>query len=135
MRKTILLAAAIAMVSPAAALANTNSANESDRVDVAYKALAEGRTQDALAQLRNSEAVRTGDPAALINLGAAYARQGRIADARATFTAAMNSTTRYDLELADGTWINSREAAKRGTRQPCRSAPIWRCANLSTILN
>jgi Flp pilus assembly protein TadD len=113
MRKTIIFAAAAALLSPSALLADTNPASESDRVDVAYKALAEGRTQDALAQLRNSEAVRAGDPAALINLGAAYARQGRIADARATFTAAMNSKTRYDLELADGAWIDSREAAKR----------------------
>ncbi len=32
-----------------------------------------------------------GDPAALINLGTAYARQGAFRDARAAFTAAMNS--------------------------------------------
>lgn len=114
MRKSIMFAAAAALLSPSALMAETdNAASESDRVDVAYKALAEGRTQDALAQLRDSEAVRAGDPAALINLGAAYARQGRFADARAAFTAAMNSKTRYDLELGNGAWIDSREAAKR----------------------
>lgn len=113
MRKTIIFAAAAALLSPSALLADTPAASESDRVDVAYKALAEGRTQDALAQLRDSEAVRAGDPAALINLGAAYARQGRVADARAAFTEAMNSKTRYDLELGNGSWIDSREAAKR----------------------
>jgi cytochrome c-type biogenesis protein CcmH/NrfG len=113
MRKTIIIAAAAALLSPSALLADTNAASESDRVDVAYKALAEGRTQDALAQLRDSEAVRAGDPAALINLGSAYARQGRVSDARAAFTAAMNSKTRYDLELGNGAWIDSREAAKR----------------------
>ncbi len=112
MRKTIIFAAAAALLSPSALLADTNAASD-DRVDVAYKALAEGRTQDALAQLRDSEAVRAGDPAALINLGSAYARQGRVADARAAFTAAMNSKTRYDLELGNGAWIDSREAAKR----------------------
>ncbi len=112
MRKTIIFAAAAALLSPSALLADTNAASD-DRVDVAYKALAEGRTQDALAQLRDSEAVRAGDPAALINLGSAYARQGRVADARAAFTAAINSKTRYDLELGNGAWIDSREAAKR----------------------
>lgn len=113
MRKTFILAATAALLSPSAVLADTTSVSESDRVDVAYKALAEGRTQDALAQLHESEPVRAGDPAALINLGTAYARQGRVADARAAFTAALNSKTRYDLELGNGAWIDSREAAKR----------------------
>ncbi len=110
MRKTIIFAAAIAALSPSAALAENT---ESDRVDVAYEALTEGRTHDALAQLRDSEAVRAGDPAALINLGTAYARQGRFAEAREMFEAAATSRTRYELELADGSWIDSREAAKQ----------------------
>ena len=29
------------------------------------------------------------------------------------FEAAINSNTRYELELADGTWVDSRRAARR----------------------
>lgn len=116
MRKTAAFAVAIAIgIIPGSAFAGTEGAQGAapERTDVAYEALTQGRTDDALAQLRDSKAVRAGDPAALINLGTAYARQGRIAEARATFTAAMNSRTQYDLELANGSWIHSREAARR----------------------
>jgi Tfp pilus assembly protein PilF len=107
----IALAAALAVVlSPAAAMADPAAA--SDRVDVAFDALSQGHTVDAVDQLRRSDAVKAGDPAALINLGTAYARQGRIAEARAAYRAAMASDTRYDLELSDGSWSDSREAAK-----------------------
>ena len=53
------------------------------------------------------------DPALLINLGAAYARKGDAARAAGAFQAAIDSDTRYDLELADGTWVDSRQAARR----------------------
>lgn len=102
-----LLAAALtgaALAVPSAVLASESGA---DRVDVAYQALSEGRTAEAIAQLD-----KTSDPAALINLGTAYARQGRTEDARAAFTAAINSRDHYYLELADGSWVDSRKAAK-----------------------
>jgi Flp pilus assembly protein TadD len=107
MALAIALAAAL---SPAAALAEP--ASGSDRVDVAFDALSQGRTADAVEQLKQSQAVRDGDPAALINLGTAYARQGRVAEARAAFQAAYASDKRYDLELSNGSWTDSREAAK-----------------------
>ncbi|OYX62345.1 MAG: hypothetical protein B7Y88_14450 [Sphingomonadales bacterium 32-64-17] len=93
-------------------------------VDVAYQALSEGRTAEAIAKLDGSAAVQTSDPAALINLGTAYARQGRIADARALFTAAMNSEDHYFLELADGSWIDSRKAAKMALKNLDKSTGI-----------
>ena len=102
-----LLASALACAAlavPAAVLAEASA----DPVDVAYRALSEGRTAEALATLD----VKTADPAVLINLGTAYARQGRVADARAAFTAAMHSRDHYYLELADGRWVDSRKAAK-----------------------
>ena len=111
-RKTIALAALVAVTAPSAALAGAQDADELDRVDVAYEALAEGRTADAIAQLSDSRAAETDDPATLINLGAAYAREGRTSEARAMFVAAMKSDIRYELELADGRWIDSRKAAK-----------------------
>lgn len=106
----IALAVAAALAAAAPAIAET--ASEPDRVDVAFEALAEGRTAEAVAQLQQSHEAQEGDPAVLINLGTAYARQGRIAEARAMFEAAMTSSERYDLELADGSWVDSRQAAK-----------------------
>jgi Tfp pilus assembly protein PilF len=110
MGKTIKIAAAIAVLIPTASYAQT--ATESDRVDVAFEALAEGRTEDAVVQLQESRRAESDDPAVLINLGTAYARQGRTSDARAMFQAALTSSERYELELADGSWIDSRKAAR-----------------------
>jgi tetratricopeptide (TPR) repeat protein len=80
-----------------------------ERTDVAYEALAEGRTDAAIAQLR---AKAGDDPAALINLGAAYARKGMRQEALDSYRAAMTSNREYELQLADGTWMNSRQAAR-----------------------
>ena len=45
--------------------------------DVAYQELSQGRSEAALRKLESSSAVEAGDPAALINLGSAYASAGR----------------------------------------------------------
>jgi Flp pilus assembly protein TadD len=112
-KKLLVSAAACAFLAaqalPSAALASETS---TDHVDVAYQALSEGRTAEAIAQLDRSAAIETSDPAALINLGTAYARQGRVGDARAAFAAALHSKEHYFLELADGRWVDSRKAAK-----------------------
>lgn len=79
-----------------------------ERGDVAYQAMSQGQTDAAIAQLRDKA---DGDPAALINLGTAYARKGMRSDALAAFNAAMASK-RYELQLADGTWMDSRRAAR-----------------------
>lgn len=80
--------------------------------DVAYEELASGRSGAALRKLEASDAVRSGDPAALINLGSAYAGAGYTSKAIAAYRAAIASHDRYDLELADGTWMDSRVAAR-----------------------
>lgn len=108
MVKGIAVALAAAFIA-APAIAETA---EPDRVDVAFEALAEGRTAEAVAQLQRNGGEQATDPAVLINLGTAYARQGRMEEARAMFEAAMTSSERYDLELADGSWVDSRRAAK-----------------------
>jgi Flp pilus assembly protein TadD len=100
------------MAGLAAVPAAAETAAEPDRVDVAFEALAEGRTADAMVQLQASHEQQASDPAVLINLGTAYARQGRIDEARKMFEAAMTSNDRYDLELADGSWVDSRVAAR-----------------------
>ncbi|WP_162225115.1 tetratricopeptide repeat protein [Erythrobacter sp. SG61-1L] len=112
MQKVLAFALLAASVSPAAAIAADTADSNVQSVDVAYEALSEGRTAEAIASLDGSAAVQTSDPAALINLGTAYARQGRIAEARAMFTAAAESRERYSLEMADGSWVDSRKVAK-----------------------
>lgn len=80
--------------------------------DVAYQELAAGHSQAALTKLEASGAARSSDPATLINLGAAYAAVGRTDKAIAAYRAAAESRERYDLELADGSWMDSRLAAR-----------------------
>lgn len=80
-------------------------------VDVAYQEIAAGQPQAALHKLEGSS-----DPAALINLGAAYAQAGMTDKAFAAYRAAIASPERYDLELADGTWADSRDAARQALR-------------------
>ena len=80
--------------------------------DVAFEELATGQTEAALDVIQAELTTRPGDPALLINLGSTYLRLGRIAEAQAAFTAAEASSTRYDLELADGRWVDSRRAAR-----------------------
>lgn len=121
MRKTLVLAVLAAAISPAAAIA---ADTDSDRVDVAYEALSEGRTAEAIAKLDRSDGVQTSDPATLINLGTAYARQGRLAEARNMFTAAINSQDHYYLELADGSWVDSRKAAKAALKNLEKNSSI-----------
>src|SRR5690606_12298099 len=97
---------------PAVAETVAGPDRDPEQIDVAFEALAEGRTADAMVQLQASHEQQASDPAVLINLGTAYARQGRIEEARQMFQAAMTSSERYELELADGSWVDSRVAAR-----------------------
>ena len=72
-----------------------------------------GTTDEAIRVIEARLATDPDDPALLINLGAAYARRGDTARAAAAFQAAFDSDTHYELELADGTWTDSRKAARR----------------------
>ena len=76
-----------------------------------YDALMAGQNEIALQQLEAAEKVDANDPARLINLGQVYARIGRTGDAARMFMAAMQSDTNFDLVLANGTVVNSRDAA------------------------
>lgn len=81
-------------------------------VDVAYTELSSGKAEQAIARIRANPQIESDDPAALINLGTAHARLGRTAEARELYMAAIASANRFDLQLADGSWMDSRRAAR-----------------------
>lgn len=80
--------------------------------DVGYRELVAQRPADAIARIRANKALEADDPAALINHGTALARLGDRSGAVDHYSAAIISRQRYDLELADGTWMDSRAAAR-----------------------
>lgn len=108
------LAAAVLMGQSAFSLAVDQPV--SDVVDVAYAELKAGESQEAMRKLEAGGAAKSDDPAALINLGAAYARAGMTAKALSAYRAAISSPVRYDLQLADGSWVDSRFAARQALR-------------------
>jgi Tfp pilus assembly protein PilF len=83
-----------------------------DRIDVAYEELMRGQPEAAILKIRSNTKLDADEPAALINLGSAYARIGRADEAQACYRSAIASNNRYDLELADGRWMDSRRAAR-----------------------
>lgn len=109
MAQTFILAALLAAQSAAPAVLVEA---RTDRVDVGYSELAAGQPQAAIERIQANRAVDANDPAALINLGAAHARMGEVADARAYLSAAIATPDRYELQLADGRWMDSRRAAR-----------------------
>lgn len=80
--------------------------------DVGFLPLVEGRNAEAEKELNTNHQLEADDPVRLINLGVAYARQGRKAEARAMFEAAMRKSDRLVLETADGEWKDSRHLAR-----------------------
>jgi Tfp pilus assembly protein PilF len=83
-----------------------------DRVDVAYEELAKGQANAAIEHILANTRIESDDPAALINLGAAYAMLGEKQKAADCYRSAIASTERYDLQLADGRWMDSRRVAR-----------------------
>lgn len=80
--------------------------------EVAYETLVAGEARDAVTALEALRAENPGDPALLINLGSAYAELGELDRAEACYREAADSDIRYQLELADGSWVDSRRAAR-----------------------
>ncbi len=92
-----------------------------DRIDVAYTELSSGNAEAAVRKLEAAGAAKSEDPATLINLGAAYAANGQSEKALASYRAAVASSDRYDLQLADGSWTDSRAAARLALNNLLRS--------------
>ena len=80
---------------------------------IGYDALVAGDNERAIAQITTSNRLSRHDPAKLINLGQAYARTGRSAEAAVLFETAMARREQFDLVLANGRIMSSKEAAKR----------------------
>lgn len=114
---TMLVAAALAQAAPAI----TVEAPVAD--EVGFRALAADRPLDAIRQIDANRALGIDDPAALINLGTAHARLGDHAAAGDCYRSALVSRERYDLELADGTWMDSRAAARLALKKLAKGQP------------
>ncbi|MBL8648850.1 MAG: hypothetical protein JNL35_00405 [Sphingopyxis sp.] len=115
MKKILLPLVALAFATPVGAqsiIVVTGPQVESDTLPVAYAELKAGDNRGAVAKLTDETHVDARDPSRLINLGTAYARLGRTADAAAAYDAAIGSPIRYDLELSDGRYVDSRWAAR-----------------------
>lgn len=87
-----------------------------DRLEVGYRELVQQRPADAIERINANRSLESDDPAARINLGTAKARLGAKSAAADEYRAALASRQRYDLELADGTWMDSRAAARLAIR-------------------
>ena len=83
-----------------------------DRIDVGYPELVGDRPAEAIERIRANRRLEIDDPAAEINLGTAKARLGNRAAARGHYISALASRERYHLQLADGSWMDSRAAAR-----------------------
>ena len=75
-------------------------------------AIQDGDLAKAEAQLNSMNGVTASDPARLINLGQVYARTGRHQEAARAYEAALKSRKSFDVVLADGRIMSSREAAR-----------------------
>jgi tetratricopeptide (TPR) repeat protein len=106
---TMIFAAALA-ATPAVPAAEDNANAQAS--GAAYSELAKSRSEAAIARILASEEFDRNDPATLINLGVAYERIGQKDRALAMYRAAIASPDRYDLQLADGRWMDSRAAAR-----------------------
>jgi lipopolysaccharide biosynthesis regulator YciM len=82
------------------------------KIAIGYDALVAGDNERAIRDMLNGNVSRH-DPAFLLNLGQAYARSGRVAEARDLFRQAARKREEVDLVLADGRVINSKLAARQ----------------------
>lgn len=115
MKKIMLPLIALFVASPAAAqsiFVITAPQPDSDTLPVAYAELKAGDNRAAVAKLTGDTTLDARDPSRLINLGTAYARLGQTGNAATAYNAAINSPIRYDVELADGHYVDSRWAAR-----------------------
>ncbi len=113
MSATLFLAAALMAQAPATL---TVPAPAIEGGDVGYHEIMAGRPRAAIAKIENSDLVKKQDPLALINLGTAYKLVGEKQKAAEFYRGAASSDERYDVQLSDGRWIDSRRAASLAMR-------------------
>lgn len=74
-------------------------------------AILQGNYSQAEAQLAALQGVQSDDPARLLNLGQVYQRTGRMAEAAAAYRAARDSRHPFDVVLASGKVMSTRDVA------------------------
>lgn len=127
MKKILLPLVALAFATPAGAqsiIVVTGPQADAEALPVAFAELKAGDNRAAVAKLTGETTVDARDPSRLINLGTAYARLGRTDDAAAAYTAALGSPIRYDLELSDGRYVDSRWAARTALANLSEGRPL-----------
>lgn len=127
MKKILLPLVALAFASPAAAqsiVVVTAPEADSEILPVAYAELKAGENDAAVEKLTGDTGLDARDPSRLINLGTAYARLGRTAEAAAAYDAAIGSPIRYDVELASGRYMDSRWAARAALANLNQGKPL-----------
>ena len=126
MKKFLLPLVALAFATPAAAQSIVVTGSDEDGLaplSVAYEELKAGQNALAIDKLTHSD-IDAHDPSRLINLGTAYARLGKTADAQTAYKAAITSDIRYDVELANGTYMDSRWAARTALANLNQGKPL-----------
>ena len=82
-----------------------------------FSAIMQGDYSKAIDQIEHDNQEAPNDPAKLINLGHAHAQLGETAQAKRYYEAALTTKKSFDLILADGRVMNSRQAARKALRQ------------------
>ena len=102
------------MVSQASVATVDSTYTSIEAEEAAYSELATGAHLEAMERLELLREERPDDPAVLINLAAAYIESGRLLDASEAYHDAIASRKHQQLELADGSWADSRDLARMG---------------------
>ena len=126
MKKFLLPLVALAFATPAAAQSIVVTGSDEEGLaplSVAYEELKAGQNALAVDKLTHSD-IDARDPSRLINLGTAYARLGKTADAQTAYKAAITSDIRYDVELANGSYMDSRWAARTALANLNQGKPL-----------
>ncbi|GAA0866414.1 hypothetical protein GCM10009115_29080 [Sphingopyxis soli] len=126
MKKILLPLVALAFATPAAAQSIVVTGSDEEGLaplSVAYEELKAGQNALAVDKLTHSD-IDARDPSRLINLGTAYARLGKTADAQTAYKAAITSDIRYDVELANGSYMDSRWAARTALANLNQGKPL-----------
>ncbi len=127
MKKILLPLFAFAFAGPVAAqsiVVVTAPQVDDSILPVAYAELKASENQAAIDKLTGETRLDARDPSRLINLGTAYARLGRTAEAAAAYDSAIGSPIRYDVELANGDYVDSRWAARTALANLNQGKPL-----------
>ena len=104
---TLMIAPLLMVQDPTAAMVQQNRETR----EVAHAELMRGDAEAALIELEAQLERYPGDPAILINLGATHTMLENYERAEFYYRAAQQAEESYELELADGRWVDSRAAA------------------------